>query len=513
VIVFAPRYDVSLGLFSQESYMQADRRRRRSPDRYDIQEMGAGVRALLEPWGVTIEPALVMDATHTGKINLPHVVRRDNMEYQGTKEFEYPLFVHTTEMDPESVLVRSLPGIVLPFASPLSFEAPEGVELRAVPLVRTSDQAVAFPHPGRYWSWSAASEAQEQIAKTTTRAWNAVAKDKDADAEARAAQGKELKRSLRKDVEQVREAATGFQTLSAALAERDDSDEARVRAGKAKDLLNRIGAVGTALSAVEDKDLEGISARCDELLERAGDARTELEHLAWRGWLDTFGGEAGDAEPPKLELVPTSQIDLATRMDGKGQRTLVLMVEGEFPSAFASGEHLPAGLTEQQRKDRLVSGPGRLLVIGSDLGLRLPDPEWVFEGIDPENFVPGPEMVRPQLRVDNWQLQIGQVGRSLTMDGIPFLLNTLDWAVQRMALADIRAKQNPMRRIRSLESKGSRTAVEITWIGGLPLVFLLFGLGYWQWRSVRRRRLRDRYAAGSPQDVTPAPAEHEEDTE
>lgn len=503
VIVFAPRYEVNLGLFSQDSYMQADRRRRRSPDRYDVLSVGDGVRALLEPWGVTIEPALVMDAMHTGKINLPHVVRRDNMEFQGTKEFEYPLLVHTTEMDQDNVLVRSLPGIVLPFASPLSFAAPEGVELRGTPLVWTSDQAVEFPHPDRYWSWSAALEAQEKAAKAATRVWNAVAKNKDADDDERAAAGREIKRSTRKALDEGRAAAVGFKTIADGLADERGDDASLASAGRAQDLLRRIGDVGDALSAAGDQDLEAIAAQVDALLALCGEVRTELAHLAWRGWIEAFGGEADDDEPPKLELVPTSQVDLASRMEGKGARSLVLLVEGEFPSAFRSGEDLPAGLTAQQRKDRLVSGPGRLLVVGSDLGLRLPDPEWVFEGIDPESFMPGPEMVRPQLRVDNWQLQIGQVGRSLTMDGIPFLLNTLDWAVQRVALADIRAKQNPVRRIRSLESQGSRSAVEIAWIGGLPLVFLLLGLGFWQWRHLRRRRLRDRYSGGSSRRSSP----------
>jgi len=384
VIVFASRFDVNLGLFSRDSYMKADRRRPRSPDRYDITAAGSSVQELLAPWGVTVEPALVLDPTHTGKISLPHVVRRNNMEFQGTKDFEYPLLVHTTELDQESVMVRSLPGLVLPFASPLSFEAPEGADLDAAVLVTTSDQAVAFPNPDRYWTWR-------------------VARD----------------------------------------AEAENADELRGR--------------------------------------------------AWESWTEAFGGEPGEGEPPKLELVPTSQVDLAARMDGAAPRTLVLLVEGEFPSGFADGEGLPEGLDDEQRARRLVSGPGRLLVVGSDLGLRLPDPEWVFEGVDPADFVPGPEMVRPQLRVDNWQLRIGQVGRALSIDGIPFLLNTLDWAVQRAALADIRAKQNPLRRIRALESERARTLIEVAWIGGLPLLFLSFGLVSWQWRRVRRRRLRDRF--------------------
>ncbi|MFH1533027.1 MAG: Gldg family protein [Pseudomonadota bacterium] len=496
VIVFAQRYDVNLGLFSQDSYIQADRRGPPTPDRHDVTAVeGDGLDALLGPWGVTIEPSLLMDPTHTGKISLPHRVRKDNKEDQGTMDFDYPLFVHTTEMDQESVLVRSLPGIVLPFASPLRFEAPAGAELQGKVLVTASDQAVAFPHPERYWLWSAALAAQEQTAKAATRAWNLVAKNKAADAAARVKAGKDLKRVVRTARGKAKGAAEAFRALAVSIAAADRSDGNIALTGKAKDLLKRLDDVGVTLSAAEDGDLDGIARSADTLMGLATESRTELSLLAWKAWTEAFGAGADGDEPPKIELIPSSQVDLAARMEGKGPRTLVLLVEGEFPSAFAKGKDLPIGLTDAQKKDRLVSGPGRLLVIGSDLGLKLPDPEWVFEGIDPADFVPGPAMVQPQLRVANWQIGIGQVERSLSMDGIPFLLNTLDWAVQRVALADIRAKQNPLRRIRTLENEGSRTMMEIGWIGGLPLVFLLFGLGFWQWRNVRRRRLRDRFAA------------------
>ena len=507
VIVFAPRYDVNLGLFSQDSYMQSDRRRERVPNRYDITAIDSGVGTLLESWGVTVEPALVLDAAHSGKINLPHVVRRDNMQYQGRKDFEYPLFVHATEMDPESVLVRSLPGIVLPFASPLSFTAPEGVELRMTPLVSTSDQAAAFPHPERYWLWSAAREAHELAEKAAARASSIAAENQGGTEEARKTAGKDLERSLRKALDASKAAGESFRRVAAVLADREDSTANRVRADGARALVTRFGDLGTRLTAAVDGDLEELAGIGSSLVALADESRVGTRKLAWAAWTEAFGGTPEDGEPPKLELVPANQIDLTARMEGKGNRALVLLLEGEFPSGFADGKRLPPGLTDAQKADRLVSGPGRLLVIGSDLGLRLPDPEWIFEGIDPANFVPGPEMVRPQLRVDNWQLRIGQIGRALNMDGIPFLLNTLDWAVQRMALADIRAKQNPLRRIRTLEDESGRTWIEIAWIGGLPLLFLLFGVGFWQWRGVRRRRLRDRFLV--PRGSAPGGADEE----
>ena len=493
VIVFASRYDVNLGLFSEESYMTSDRRSAREPDRYDITAPSTNLWGLLEVWGVTVEPSLVMDASHAGKISLPHVVKRGNMQFQGTKDFEYPLFVHTTEVDQENVLVRSLPGILVPFASPLSFEAPEGVELTAEALVRTSTQAVSFPRPERHRVWEASLKAQEKIALATERAAVVAGEVRAAPEEERNKAGREVKRVVRQALDAAKGSATGFHGLADALAAETDDDGDVTLAGRAMVVVGRFSDLEKRLTDVEDGDLEGMVEIARDAMTEASSVRIELRHLAWKGWTEVFGGEPGDDDPPKLELLPATQIDQAARMAGKGQRTLVLLVEGEFPSVFADGKNLPAGLTDEQKKERLVSGPGRLLVVGSDLGLRLPDPEWIFDGIDPNNFVPGPELVRPQLRVDNWQLRIGQVGRSLSMDGIPFLLNTLDWAVQRMALAEIRAKQNPVRRIRTLESETSRTMIEVAWIGGLPLLFLAFGVGLWQWRRLRRRRIRDHF--------------------
>ena len=492
VIVFAPRYDVNLGLFSEESY-RSDRHQKREPDRYDITALATNLWGLLETWGVTVEPSLVMDASHAGKISLPHVVKRGNMQFQGTKDFEYPLFVHTTEMDQENVLVRSLPGILVPFVSPLSFEAPEGVELTAKALVMTSDQAVAFPRPERYRVWEASLKGQEKIALATERAATVVGEVKGGPEEERNKAGREIKRSVRTALGAAKESATGLHGLARVLAAETDDDGDVTLAGRAMEMVGSFSDLEKRLADIEDGDIEGMVEIARDGMTHSSSVRSELRYLAWKGWTEVFGGEPGDEDPPELELLPGNQIDQAARMKGKGPRTLVLLVEGEFPSVFADGKNLPAGLTEEQKKERLVSGPGRLLVVGSDLGLRLPDPEWVFDGIDPNNFVPGPELVRPQLMVDNWQLRIGQVGRALSMDGIPFLLNTLDWAVQRMALAEIRAKQNPVRRIRTLESETSSTLIEVAWIGGLPLLFLAFGVGLWQWRRLRRRRIRDHF--------------------
>lgn len=502
VIVFASRYDVNIGLFSADAFM-ASGRRQREPDRYDVEPVNTSLWSLLESWGVRVEPSLVMDPGHAGRINLPHVVRRDNIEFRGTKDFDYPLFLHATEMDQENVLVRSLPGILLPFVSPLEFSPPEGADLTATALVSSSSAAVAFPRPERYYAWSRVLSVQEKAGRAAAQAWTVVAERKGAADMDRTTAGGELKRLARPAVEELKTIAGTFVTMASEQAGRDGGDAGVALKGRATDLADRADKLLDRLSTAEDKDLEALARTADETVTLAGELRTELAAFAWKPWTETFGGEPGEDDPPRLELLPATQIDLAARMEGKASRPLVMLVEGTFRSRFADGSGLPEGLTGDQKKERLASGTGRLLVVGSDLGLQLPSPDQVFKGLDPANFVPGPELMMPQLRVDNWQLRIGQVGRSLSMDGIPFLLNTLDWSVQRMALADIRAKQNPQRRIRAVDSGTSQTLIQVAWVGGLPLLFLLFGAGLWQWRTLRRRSLRAAFAAPAKEVLKP----------
>ena len=211
-------------------------------------------------------------------------------------------------------------------------------------------------------------------------------------------------------------------------------------------------------------------------------------------------GEGETAE--MLKLMPP---ELKTQLEGKasdGPHTLALMLTGTFQSAF-KGKDEPAKPekkkleegepekpeVENERKD---SGNGRILVIGSSLGIPPLTLEGVFKDVALQQIQQGEVMV-PQVRLENWKIKLNQFRRAFA-ETIPTLFNMLDWAVQRSALAEIRAKNNAFRPLErtSVESQQSITYATV---GGLPLLFILFGVGYWQLRVIRRRSLSKKAAA------------------
>jgi ABC-type uncharacterized transport system involved in gliding motility auxiliary subunit len=353
VIAFVPRYEVNLGLYTKDSYMQSQGEKG-LPDDYGIYPVKTNFRTMVESWGVTVDGALVLDSKNHGEITLPHTVRKGGLEFRGRKEFPFPLFVYAADMDQESVLVRSMSGLTIPYASPLTVAGSDKLKISS--LVKSSADSVAFKNP------------------------------------------------------------------------------------------------------------EGGVAM-----------------------------EGQGAKTSALPLAPDRMLSQAAGMTKDGPHTLVALAEGDFVSYF-KGKAAPEGVEEAAKTAKAEGGKGRLLVLGTDLGLRLPQPEWIFADINLDNFQPGPEMMMPRLNIENWQVRISQSSTVLQKDGFPFLMNLLDWGVQRSALADIRAKQNPNRRIEAVEDGGTRTLLHLLWIGGLPLLFLLLGLGYRQLRKARRQGLKARFS-------------------
>jgi ABC-type uncharacterized transport system involved in gliding motility auxiliary subunit len=204
-------------------------------------------------------------------------------------------------------------------------------------------------------------------------------------------------------------------------------------------------------------------------------------------------GEGESAE--MLKLLPP---DLKTQLDAKtpdGPHTLALVVTGTFQSAF-KGKDEPAAIEKEKSEDepetpkveneRLDSGEGRILVLGSSLGIPPLTLEGVFEGVNLQDITKGEIMV-PQVRLENWKIKLNQLRRAFA-ETIPTLFNMLDWAVQRSALAEIRAKNNAFRPMEKISEESKRT-ITYAMVGGLPLLFILFGVGYWQLRVTRRRSL------------------------
>ena len=372
VLVFAQNFDVDLASFSEADVKEMgpfNPNPKISNDHYEIRKTDSNIDDVLAPYGVQLNQDLVMDAMNNSKVTLPHSVRRGQMVIRGTKDFAYPMLVYAKDFDRENAMVRTLPGLTLPFASSLEYKAVDGQTVEVSELIKTAEGSVAVMDP-------------------------------------------------------------------------------------------------TSLP-----------------IKGEGDSAENIKLL-----------------PPEL----TEQIE---SLEGNGPHTLGLMLSGKFVSAFkgkdapekppapAPDPENPEPPKEEKEPPRLDEGEGRLLVLGSALGLPPLTLETVFKDVTLQNIQQGEVMI-PQVRFENWKVKVNQLRRAFG-ETIPALFNMLDWAVQRSALAEIRAKNNAFRPIETI-SEDNQKLVTYSAVAGLPLLFILFGLGYWQVRLARRRGMKAGVAAARP---------------
>jgi gliding-associated putative ABC transporter substrate-binding component GldG len=74
-------------------------------------------------------------------------------------------------------------------------------------------------------------------------------------------------------------------------------------------------------------------------------------------------------------------------------------------------------------------------------------------------------------------------------DDLVFFLNSVDWLVQDPEMINIRNRGLSDRPIVDL-SPAAKTALRYVNVIGVPLAFILFGIGRWQWRKARLRNFR-----------------------
>ncbi len=203
------------------------------------------------------------------------------------------------------------------------------------------------------------------------------------------------------------------------------------------------------------------------------------------------------ASTESVELSPPYLVRQLPSLVPNGPKAVAVAIKGEFPSFFA-GKPIPE--RPETKKDRdapaaakpadrpfVAKGTGRLLVVGSNLGLENLSSEKVFDGFNLGQLTTGKADFFLQLKdyianFQNWQLRLTQVSPILQAN-LDFLFNSLDWGIQNEALVDIRSKGYVKRPIQAV-SHGARTAIEASLIVGLPLLFALAGL----LRTVSRRR-------------------------
>jgi len=199
---------------------------------------------------------------------------------------------------------------------------------------------------------------------------------------------------------------------------------------------------------------------------------------------------------------PQTQEEALVGKTGDGPHTVAALAKGDLKSFF-EGREAPAKPAAPDQnpeapddkkdvvskdKPRLGSGQGRVLVIGSNLGLLPLSKDSIFEGFD-ISMIAGQgggiehfEKFRGyQVNYQNWSMRIGQVQHTL-QSNLQFLQNVLDWSVQRSGLAELRSKQYAPRPLSTMDD-GDKSFMRVL---GLLLPAVLF-LGVGALWTLRRR--------------------------
>ncbi len=221
--------------------------------------------------------------------------------------------------------------------------------------------------------------------------------------------------------------------------------------------------------------------------------------------------EAVSVSDANFPLLPPEQADRLATMKPEGKPLVVAAVAaGKFTSYF-QGKDAPkppdAGAKDEGDKKvdadatRVNEGTGRVLVIGSNLGLEDLSVGTIFKGFSVAKLTDNALQYLDEFRgysanLQNWQVRLQQI-RDVIPDGLQFLFNALDWAVQDEALISLRSKQYARRPLVQTDD-GDRTRVRVLAIGGGPLLVLLLGLALWAARRARRRRVATLAGSTSP---------------
>jgi len=189
-----------------------------------------------------------------------------------------------------------------------------------------------------------------------------------------------------------------------------------------------------------------------------------------------------------LRLSPPELLQQIPGLPKNGPHIVAMVSRGTFTSAFA-GKPVPSRPDEGEKGPNRPQpapverpfrerGEGRLLVVGSTLGLENLSTDKVFDGFKLSDLSSGNADFFLKLKdyvaaFQNWQVRLAQVS-PIVQANLDFIYNCLDWGVQNEALVDIRSKGMVRRPIVEVSSTG-QTAIALSVILGVPLLFVLGG--------------------------------------
>jgi ABC-type uncharacterized transport system involved in gliding motility auxiliary subunit len=219
--------------------------------------------------------------------------------------------------------------------------------------------------------------------------------------------------------------------------------------------------------------------------------------------LVSSSSEAASVDSATFPLDPELQVAEALKAPAGKPLAAVAASRGKYTSYFkgktrptkpakaaSEAEDKPEDKPERAKKPDLDAGEGRVLAVGSGLGLTSLAREVIFEGFKPEDALgQGGELFMKledfRLRFENWETRLSQVQHTL-QGNLQFLQNALDWSVQRGAIAELRSKQYTERplAITNPDEAGLERALGIS----LPTTLLLVFGAFWTLRKKARVR-------------------------
>ena len=220
--------------------------------------------------------------------------------------------------------------------------------------------------------------------------------------------------------------------------------------------------------------------------------------------LVSTSASAVSVSDPTFPVEPNAQTGRLATMQGGTPLVVAATSTGAMTSYF-KGKEAPADPNSKEDKEadaakseasadtRLDQGEGRILVIGSNLGLEPLGRDAIFEGFEltmltEQNFEIMDTARQWVANLQNWEVRLGQVQHTLS-DNLQFLFNVLDWSIQQEGLVEIRSKQYTRRPLAQLD-EGEQTMTKAVAIGLVPLLFIIFGVVRTLMRRARTRRLK-----------------------